>query len=183
MGPGVGFEPTRAFADGLQNHSYRPLREPGMECKHCREHTDNPKFCSQSCAAKHNNPRKRKAVKHCRNCNCELKDRRNTYCSNQCQQVYQRTARIESGTYTPRQAKAVLLEKQAQCSTCKLSVWNDLPIPLELDHINGNAEDNSFENLRLLCPNCHAQTDTYKGRNRGQGRHSRRQRYQDGKSY
>ena len=38
-------------------------------------------------------------------------------------------------------------------------------IPLELDHINGNNKDHRLENLRLLCPNCHATTSTFKGRN------------------
>lgn len=52
-----------------------------------------------------------------------------------------------------------------ECSCCKLINWNNLPIPLELDHINGNHNDNSLVNLRLLCPNCHAQTDNYRGKN------------------
>jgi hypothetical protein len=51
------------------------------------------------------------------------------------------------------------------CSVCNLSVWNDRPIPLELDHKNGNHTDNTYSNLRTICPNCHAQTDTYKGKN------------------
>lgn len=43
--------------------------------------------------------------------------------------------------------------------------WNGKSITLELDHINGDNKDNRIENLRILCPNCHSQTETYKGRN------------------
>ncbi len=44
---------------------------------------------------------------------------------------------------------------------------NGRPIPLELDHINGRRDDNRLDNLRILCPNCHAQTETYRGKNIG----------------
>jgi hypothetical protein len=52
-----------------------------------------------------------------------------------------------------------------KCSQCKLSEWLGKPISIELDHINGDHYDNRIENLRFLCPNCHAQTDTYRGKN------------------
>ena len=53
------------------------------------------------------------------------------------------------------------------CSQCGGTSWQGVPIPLELDHVNGDRADNRLENLRLLCPNCHAVTDTYRGRNIG----------------
>ena len=51
-----------------------------------------------------------------------------------------------------------------ECSNCKLSLWLDNPIPLELDHIDGCHTNNLLHNLRLLCPNCHSLTSTYRGR-------------------
>jgi hypothetical protein len=81
---------------------------------------------------------------------------------------------VENGTYSTNHLKKRLfkdLKWEHKCSFCneKECNWmmtNEIgPIPLELDHINGNNKDHRLENLRLLCPNCHATTNTYKGRN------------------
>ena len=57
--------------------------------------------------------------------------------------------------------------KQAKCEMCGNTEWLGQPIPLELDHVSGDKSDNRLENLRLLCPNCHALTPTYRGKNIG----------------
>ena len=53
-----------------------------------------------------------------------------------------------------------------QCSSCMNTHWMDYLIPLELEHIDGNSCNHRKENLCLLCPNCHALTDTYRGKNK-----------------
>ena len=60
-----------------------------------------------------------------------------------------------------------------ECSSCHLNTWLNQPIPLELDHIDGNHSNNTLNNLRLICPNCHAQTPTYRGKNIGRSDGSR----------
>ncbi len=53
-----------------------------------------------------------------------------------------------------------------KCNNCALTDWLGNPIPLELEHIDGNSSNNLLENLELLCPNCHSLTDTYRGKNK-----------------
>lgn len=55
--------------------------------------------------------------------------------------------------------------KNRLCECCKLDKWMDNPIPLELHHIDGNCANNNLSNLAILCPNCHAFTTNYRGKN------------------
>ena len=63
-----------------------------------------------------------------------------------------------------RLLKAGILENC--CSICGINIWNQKSINLELDHIDGNRVNHLLSNLRLLCPNCHSQTETYRSKNR-----------------
>ena len=63
-----------------------------------------------------------------------------------------------------RLVRAGILENR--CRDCGLMEWRGRAITLHLDHVNGERFDNRTENLRLLCPNCHSQTQTYCGRNK-----------------
>lgn len=73
-------------------------------------------------------------------------------------------------TYLTNRLKKRLIKegiKEDKCESCGLvDIWNGKPITLQLDHINGINYDHRLENLQILCPNCHSQTDTYCGRNK-----------------
>ena len=73
-----------------------------------------------------------------------------------------------------------LREKYA--NGCALCGWNAIrivtgKIPLEIDHIDGNPDNNSENSLRVICPNCHSLTATFRNLNKGKGRSWRREKY------
>ena len=98
----------------------------------------------------------------------------NVYCSNGCSAkgMFTKTInRFNRGEVSDRNTiRKVLTEiKGYRCSCCGISEHNNKPLTLQVDHINGNAGNNNPENLRLICPNCHSQTDTFSARNKGSG--------------
>jgi hypothetical protein len=181
-------------------------------CLECNKEITNygNKFCSQSCSAKHNNklrPRKEttnnknekinkrnrdnyhlRKNKACVNCGVTTT---NKYCSSKCLNEYRQKItfyKIETGdvTFDYRQYKKYLIHKHGNkcmdCGWCEVNKTSG-KIPIELEHIDGDSSNNKLENLKLLCPNCHSLTPTYKALNIGNGRHSRMIRYNKGKSF
>ena len=115
------------------------------------------------------------------------------YCSNQCQIDKQYTnyiARWKAGLTTGKRgiktqniaAYVARYLREKYGDACSLCGWNKANIktgkvPLEIDHIDGDSENNSEHNLRLLCPHCHALTPSFRNLNKGKGRRWRRERY------
>lgn len=74
---------------------------------------------------------------------------------------------LVKGKYRGKLGKRLMREGvlKSECSKCGITEWNGEPAPLELDHLDGDNTNNEISNLRILCCNCHAQTENYKGRN------------------
>jgi len=135
----------------------------------------------------------KKPRRACLNCSKEVKRPIDTYCNNTCQHQFEFNERekkvLESGDVSQGWGGAVgvknfLVYHQGQnCSVCGITEWCGQPVPLVMDHIDGNSNNWLLVNLRLVCGNCDMQLPTYKSKNRGNGRHFRTQRRNEGKSY
>ena len=119
------------------------------------------------------------------NCSCgktftRQKHRSGKYCSLQCQATEKRQKATESNIILFKKGKLIhrdiikrtmlAMGVEHKCQICGLTDWLGKPISMILDHINGRADNNMPDNLRLICHNCDSQTDHYKGRNKGNGR-------------
>lgn len=142
-----------------------PRREAEVKmnsCFQCGSETEG-KFCGHSCSATFNNHR-RVEDRTCEKCGRNFRpDNKNPRCKN-CR-VHGRDKQFDELTNNGTRKKRLIAEGGHRCEVCKLSEWMGQPIPLEADHIDGNHQNTSRSNFRLICPNCHAQTPTYKGKN------------------
>jgi hypothetical protein len=164
-----------------------------LTCQQCQQPIlgCGKKYCSLSCAARANNhyipKRKRKHRYTCEQCNVVIKSRNKRFCSNSCcganRKAQSQQLLLAGSKFSCKTAKRYLENNQTGCAICGVSNWQGMQLTLILDHIDGNPENNTLSNLRLVCPNCDSQLPTFKGRNKGRGRHSRRKRYAAGLSY
>jgi hypothetical protein len=182
----------------LKQERINKYYENPKKCLNCEkpipyEVKSSNKFCSHSCSATKNNKGVCRTVKYeildCLNCGNKVNRFNSKYCSQDCHvkhtwEVKKERMIREGKAENVRQARRFLKDKQSGCcAMCGIYEWLGKPIMLLCDHINGNSEDWNLINLRMICSNCDATTPFYKGRNKGNGRYSRKQRYKEGKSF
>ena len=173
-----------------QTHFNNKRFKTEIECKACKKKFSvskldkERKFCSRTCSNLGvNRWGTNKENKICPNCFKEA-PKKTVFCDWNCYKEFQfkkSKRKLEDGKLTdgcrPTIKRILLAERGHKCEICNNSEWNNNPIPITLDHIDGNSENNREENLRLICPNCDAQLPTYKGANKGNGRSWRKKYY------
>lgn len=132
-------------------------------------------------------------MKVCKQCSTLLKRQSAIYCSNMCQSDYRYHQYIErwiighetgdrgvTAKNISKHVRRYILDKYD--SSCTICGWNEVnpytkSVTVEIDHIDGDSTNNTESNLRLLCPNCHSLTASFRNLNRGNGRVWRRMKY------
>ena len=157
-----------------------------MECQNCKIQHDvkygSGRFCSSKCARGFSTKSKRNEINS--KVSKKLNGRKKSEIEIQSLKDAWNKRRLEGKTNekrltdeeffilnsknTNQKIKQRLFEsniKNYSCEICKISEYNGTHITLQLHHINGNKRDNRLENLQILCPNCHSQTENYSGKN------------------
>lgn len=122
--------------------------------------------------------RSKKVLKEC--LSCKKLTTSPKYCSMECHRTYEwhkRFNQISEGVVLSEDSmrRYVTETRGYKCEECGCgSTWNSKPITLQLDHVNGNSDNNSLDNIRWLCPNCHTQTETWCARNKKNSVRSKR---------
>jgi hypothetical protein len=147
------------------------------ECPKCKNiHDKNGDFCCRSCANSRTWSDKDKKKKSESAKNSEKVILAN---QNKNKEIYLKIAetkkknhkeKILNSEYSELSFESlksrILYEQDCKCNRCGLKEWLGQDIPLELEHKDGNHHNNERDNLEILCPNCHALTDTWRGRNK-----------------
>lgn len=151
---------TVTTAQSLNNHINKCTSIPKRICECCNKGTNNQRFCSDSCRAKIINQTRIRKKK--------LKPEK----IDRFQIVLDR---FQQGLINDRNTLRKCLKHTTgyKCALCEIADWRQQTLTLIVDHIDGNAGNNFPSNIRLLCPNCNSQTDTFGGRNKGKGRKAR----------
>jgi len=102
----------------------------------------------------------------CKNCNTEFNyipsQSKGIYCSNRCQADYRLKKRFTENTrWNYAMRNLIIRQRGEKCEKCGIEDWNGTSLSFHIDHINGDRTDNRIDNLKVLCPNCHSQTDTF----------------------
>jgi hypothetical protein len=139
-------------------------------CEQCKEPLSYEKrhnrFCSRSCSGNYYvGTREYRGTGAC--CKCGVKT---SSAVKHCSVCWSEPKQLSDVTGDAARKRILIRDRGYRCQSCGLSEWMGRSISIELDHVDGDCHNNTNENLRLLCPNCHAQTPTYRGRNRGRGK-------------
>ncbi len=128
------------------------------------------KFCSHSCAASFNNRRREVKKRLCLICgkitNKYGSGRYAKHCVSCVKSGVVYFKKLENIKTDGGRKSWLLRNRGHRCETCLKTRWNGQSIPLDMHHVDGNSDNNADKNLELLCPNCHAQTKTYKNKKR-----------------
>jgi len=140
-------------------------------CLECKTQTRNKKFCNKSCLATYYNRKNPKRKKRpigpphdCLICGVEvLTHHRMCETHRNLRKPLEKIVTLGAIKWRLIQARG----HKCEIEKCGITEWCGKPAPLQIDHIDGNPTNNDLLNLRLICANCHAQTDTFCGKNIG----------------